>query len=107
MAYASAFPTAAGIPEGWALSSPGPLAYIRVFEPGISDADGWLTDTSFSPGEGLLTYRLEAAGTTVRFLIDGQLVLETTDPRISTGGGVELFNYGAEATVRAIRVVAL
>ena len=83
-----------------------PIAYLRASGPDI-DEEGWLTDSAFDPGANWHTYRLEVEGSTIRFLIDGTLILEATDTRFSAGGGVELFNYGSVTSVGSVKVVRL
>jgi hypothetical protein len=55
---------------------------------------------------GAHLFRVEARGATVRFLIDGAVVLEATTSQVA-GGQLGLWSSGAPLTVKSLRVVNL
>lgn len=61
----------------------------------------------FEPGTDWHTYRLEVKGNTIKFLIDGALVLKTSDNRYLSGGQVGLWNDEVQLNVRSFKVMKL
>lgn len=55
--------------------------------------------------DGWHTYRVEARGSQIRYLIDGAVVLEQTDETYPTGDQLALWSAGVKLTVRAYRVI--
>jgi hypothetical protein len=53
------------------------------------------------------TYRVEVEGTFVRLLIDGEVIVQTTDDQFTEGGQVGLWSNNLELDVRRFRVIAL
>jgi hypothetical protein len=66
-----------------------------------------LASKDFSAGKNAHTYRIEAKGNTLKYSIDGAVVLEATDNRFLTGGQVGIWVYGDQLNVRSFQVVAL
>jgi len=61
---------------------------------------------NFNP-EQWHTYRLEATGNTVRFLVDGTLVGEAIDNRHLEPGQVGFWSFGVQTSIRSLKVLAL
>jgi hypothetical protein len=61
---------------------------------------------SFRHGGSWHTYRLEAKGTKIRFLIDGNLLIEQDDDRYVTGARSGLWAWKSRINVRSFRVLA-
>ncbi len=53
------------------------------------------------------TYRVEVEGIFVCLLIDGEVIVQTTDDRFTEGGQVGLWSNNLELDVRRFRVIAL
>lgn len=53
------------------------------------------------------TYRVEVQGNTIRVLLDGTVVIETSDNRYLSPGQVGLWSDGAQVSVRSFSVIAL
>jgi hypothetical protein len=60
-----------------------------------------LSDTSWH------TYRVEVEGIFVRLLVDGEVIVQTTDDQFTKGGQVGLWSNNLELDVRRFRVIAL
>ena len=92
-------------------SGGGYTAAIRSGEtPAIryGDDTGSLTDAQpFDPGNGWHTYRLEADGNVVTFLIDGARIATLTDNRYLDGGLTGLDSYGYQLEVSSFRIIQL
>ena len=63
--------------------------------------------TLYDPKTDWHTYRAEFKGNTIRLLVDGATVVETSDNRHLTGGGIGLWCKTAQINVRSFKVVAL
>ena len=66
-----------------------------------------IAKTNFEPGTGWHSYRVEVQGTSIRLLVDGALLLETTDSRYLSGGQVGLWSSGTQINVRSFKVIKL
>jgi hypothetical protein len=62
---------------------------------------------SFDPGTNGHTYRVEANGNIIKFLIDGSPLLTLTDNRYLTGSQVGLWSDGAQLQVTSFEVMSL
>jgi hypothetical protein len=72
------------------------------------DDAGSLTEAQpFDPGNGWHTYRLEADGNVVTFLIDGARIATLTDNRYLDGGLTGLVSYGYQLEVSSFRIIQL
>jgi len=94
-------------------SGPGYIAVVKG-EGGtwIGAGDHWATDPiahgqNFTPDKDWHTYRLEADGNTVRFLIDGAVYATITDNKYLSGGIVGLNCRGSQIEVGAFSVLRL
>jgi hypothetical protein len=76
----------------------------------LSDKDGDLASKGFDPGGDKHTYRLEVKGNTMQLLIDGTVVVQTTDNKYLDGGKngqVGLRCKQAQLVVTGFRVIKL
>ncbi len=62
---------------------------------------------SFDPGTNAHTYRVEASGNTIKFLIDGSPLLTLTDNRYLTGSQVGLWSDRVQLQVTSFEVTSL
>jgi hypothetical protein len=53
------------------------------------------------------TYRILVQGNVIRVLLDGTLVIETTNNRYLSPGQVGVWSHGAEVNIRRVSVIAL
>lgn len=53
------------------------------------------------------TYRLEVQGNEIRTLLDGEVMMETSDNQFLTSGRVGLWSHGAQVSVARFSVIAL
>ena len=69
--------------------------------------DAYLKEAQFAPGTTWHTYRVEVKANTIRFLVDGRLLLELRDDTYLTGGQVGLFCYSVQLSVSDFKVIGL
>lgn len=69
--------------------------------------DGRIAGTEVGLDSEWHTYRLEVQGNTIRVLLDGTVVIETSDNRFLSPGQVGLWSDGAQVNVRRFSVIAL
>lgn len=73
---------------------------------------GYVSDSArvrgaFDPGNHLHTYRVEANGNVIKFLVDGSPLLTLTDNRYLTGSQVGLWSDGVQLQVTSFAVTSL
>ncbi len=78
-----------------------------VFITDVNTIDAYLKEVQFAPGTSWHTYRVEVKANTIRFLVDGGLLLELQDSTYLTGGQVGLFCYNAQLSVSDFKVITL
>jgi hypothetical protein len=66
-----------------------------------------IADAEFNPGTEWHTYRAEMVNNTIKVLLDGNVVLQTTDNIFLSGGRVGLSSYRNQINVRSFRVIKL
>ncbi len=66
-----------------------------------------LGQQAYDPGTDWHTYRLEAKGNQLRFLIDGSPIISTTDNRFLTGQIAGLWGDSSQFNVRRVAIIAL
>ena len=66
-----------------------------------------LGQVRFDVGNNWHTYRLEAKGTKLSFLIDGKTLLEVNDSRYSSGGQLGFKSYETQLNIRSFKVIKL
>lgn len=77
------------------------------FYDATSNSD-FLSSIAFDPGQEWHTFRIEVKTDTVTFLVDGNVVAQTTDNRFLSGGAVGVFfDGGAQLAIRNLKVIAL
>jgi len=69
--------------------------------------DSQAKDASFNPGTTIHTYRVEVEDTTIKFSIDGRLVLNVTDTRYLTGSEIGLWCQNVQLLVTSFKVTSL
>jgi hypothetical protein len=69
--------------------------------------DSQRKDASFNPGPSVHTYRVEVKDNTIKYFIDGGLVLNLIDNRFLTGSEVGLWDQNVQLTVVSFKVTAL
>ncbi len=84
----------------------GGLNGIRVSGPDYR-YDSQAKAASFNPGTSMHTYRVEVEDTTIRFSIDGRLVLHLTDTRYLTGAEIGLWCQHVQLAVTSFKVTSL
>ncbi len=70
-------------------------------------SDSQAKDASFNPGTTIHTYRVEVEDTTMKFSIDGRLVLNVTDTRYLTGSEIGLWCQNVQLSVTSFKVTSL
>lgn len=78
-----------------------------VFITNVNTIDAYLKEAQFEPGTSLHTYRVEVKANTIRFLVDGELLLQLQDNTYLTGGQVGLFCYNVQLSVSDFKVIGL
>ncbi len=78
-----------------------------VFITNVNMIDSYLKEAQFVPGTTWHTYRVEVKANTIRFLVDGGLLLELRDNTYLTGGQVGLFCYSVQLSVSDFKVIGL
>jgi hypothetical protein len=84
----------------------GGLDEVRVSGPDYLH-DAQAHEAAFQPGTRLHTYRVEIEDTTIRFFIDGKLVLTVLDTRYLTGLEVGLWSQYTQLAVTSFKVASL
>lgn len=69
--------------------------------------DSQRKDASFNPGTSMHTYRVEVKDNTIKFSIDGGLILNMVDNRYLSGSEVGLWSQNVQLTVLSFKVTAL
>jgi|GEM_PF-1756617 len=69
--------------------------------------DNQSVQASFDPGKSVHTYRIEVSGNTIKFFVDGSLLLNLTDNRYLTGAQVGLWCENIQLQVTSFQVTAL
>ncbi|MDQ2830362.1 MAG: hypothetical protein M3Y74_15115 [Chloroflexota bacterium] len=69
--------------------------------------DNRLINQNYALDQDWHTFRLEVQGNTVKFLIDGATLAQTTDNRYLDGRGVGVFSLGTQIDIRSFKVIAL
>ena len=64
-------------------------------------------ESQFALGTTLHTYRVEVKTNTIRFLVDGGLILELQDSTFLAGSQVGLFCYSVQLSVSDFMVIGL
>jgi hypothetical protein len=65
------------------------------------------THAPFDPGKTEHTHRVEVKGDSIRFLIDGGLICQTTDLQFSSGGQVGLDSNMLQLQISSFTIIAL
>lgn len=74
---------------------------------GVCGEQGRITRTEIKLDSDWHTYRLEVQGNSIRVLLDGTVVIETSDNRYLSPGQVGLWSQGTQVNVRRFSVIAL
>lgn len=61
----------------------------------------------FDPGNETHTYRLEVRGIEMRLLIDGQVIVETSDGRYLDGGSIAIYSMASQIRIDRVSVIAV
>ena len=69
--------------------------------------DSQIKDASFNPGTSVHTYRIEVKDNTIKFFIDGGLVLNMIDNRYLSGAEIGLWCQNVQLSVTSFQVTAL
>lgn len=84
----------------------GGLDSVRVSGPDYLH-DAQAREAAFHPGTSLHIYRIEIEDTTIRFFIDGKLVLNVSDTRYLTGLEIGLWSQHTQLAVTSFKVTSL
>jgi hypothetical protein len=76
-------------------------------QPRIQVNSDIIATTLFNVGANWHLYRIEVQGSTIRFFIDGGLILLAEDSRLTTGGQVGLKTYGGQIEVDELKILAI
>ena len=83
------------------------IASILYLQDALDDQRAGIADRQFTPGDSWHTYRIEVSGNQITLLIDGAKVVDVTDNRFLSGGGVGLYTNAVQIDIRSFKMIAL